>query len=344
MKTSAGHSTTTPPVTFNMKDRSVLLLCLGLALLGACHRATPPAASAEVAAAEAPQGPAEGEAQSGVTLKPEEIANMGIITSAADATTFAAEVAGYAVVLAHDVIAQAVADVATADAAARQSRAALARVKNLAGTPGAFSAETQETTERQAAADEAALILAQRKLSATFGQSQPWQNKEGGLLLNDVASGRTKLVRATFPLGALTGAAPRSLQVARPDPTGKAERWKTGAVWAAPADAAIPGRSLFTLLKNGDVGEGERLDVWAATDAHESGVLIPQAAVVISEDKYWCYVEKQPGTFERVAIDASRPVDGGYFVKGGVAAADRIVTAAAGLLLARETNPSTEAE
>jgi hypothetical protein len=34
----------------------------------------------------------------------------------------------------------------------------------------------------------------------------------------------------------------------------------------------------------------------------------------------------------------------GYFVQGGVNRGDLIVTSAAGLLLARETNPSTEAE
>lgn len=333
---ASDHSTATRIATLTMKDRSAFLLCLAMAMLGACHRSEPPAA--------APAAEAAGETESGVTLKPEEMEKMGIVTAAAGTATFAAEVSGYGVVLAHDVIAQAVADVATAEAAARQSRAALARIKNLAGTPGAFSAETQETTERQAAADEAALVLAQRKLSATFGQSQPWQDKGSGAMLNEVANGKTKLVRATFPLGTLIGAIPHSLQIARPDPSGKAERWKTSTVWAAPADATIPGRSLFALLKNSDAGEGERLDVWAALDATESGVLVPQAAAVISEGKYWCYVERQPGTFTRTAIDASRPVSGGYFVTEGVVVGEPIVTSAAGLLLARETNPSTEAE
>jgi hypothetical protein len=34
----------------------------------------------------------------------------------------------------------------------------------------------------------------------------------------------------------------------------------------------------------------------------------------------------------------------GYFVTEGIAAGDKVVTAAAGLLLARETNPSSEAD
>lgn len=321
-----------------MKDRSVFLACLALALLSACNHAAPPAADDE-AAATTPE-----ETESGVKLTPAEVEKMGIVTASATATTTASEISGYAVVLTHDVIAQAIADVDTADASARQSRAALARARNLEGTPGAFSAETQETAQRQAAADETALVLARRKLSATFGLGQPWKDNERSKVLDAVANGTIKLVRATFPLGALPGAVPRTLQLARPDWSGKAERWKTSTVWAAPADATIPGRSLFALLPNTDVGEGERLDVWAAVDAAESGVLIPEAAVVISEGQYWCYVEKQPGVFARVPIDASRPIPGGYFVKEGIAAGESVVMASAGLLLARETNPSTEAE
>jgi hypothetical protein len=323
-----------------MKDCFVLLACLSLALLSACQRSEPSAANDEVEAAAKPVE----QTGSGLTLTPAEIEKMGIVTASIAATTVATQTRGYGVVLTHDAIAQAVADVTTADAAARQSRAALARAVNLAGTPGAFSAETQETAQRQAAADQAALVLARRKLSAMFGLSQPWKDDERSKLLESVANGTIKVVRATFPLGTLTGATPRTLQISRPDAGSGAERWKTDTVWVAPADATIPGRSLFALLRNDDVGEGERVDVWAAVDKTQTGALVPESAVVISEGKYWCYIEKQPGVFTRTAIDTSRLVQGGYFVTDGVAADETVVTAGAGLLLARETNPSPEAD
>ena len=38
------------------------------------------------------------------------------------------------------------------------------------------------------------------------------------------------------------------------------------------------------------------------------------------------------------------PTDDGYFVNEGIAPGAQVVTASAGLLLARETNPGTEAE
>jgi hypothetical protein len=107
----------------------------------------------------------------------------------------------------------------------------------------------------------------------------------------------------------------------------------------------MPGRSFFALLNSGDASEGERLQVWAsaAGNAH-AGVLIPEAAVVLSNDSYWCFIEESEGRFVRALVDTSRPLEGGFFVTDGVKAGDAIVTSAAGLLLARELNPGTEAE
>jgi hypothetical protein len=65
---------------------------------------------------------------------------------------------------------------------------------------------------------------------------------------------------------------------------------------------------------------------------------------VISDSKYWCYVERKPGVFVRTELDTSVPLAEGYFVKDGIAAGDKVVTTSAGLLLARETNPSTAAD
>ena len=70
--------------------------------------------------------------------------------------------------------------------------------------------------------------------------------------------------------------------------------------------------------------------------------MIPFAAVLISGDKYWCYIEQQPGRFVRTEIDASMPTDEGYFVKQGIAAGAQVVTTSAGELLARELGTAAE--
>jgi hypothetical protein len=325
-------------------------------LLSGCHEAAPgahqteagaesetPASSGTTAAQEKGKA-APDEAAEGLTLKPQEIQKMGIATTAAPAITSEPEAAGFAVVMAHETVATAVAEIRTAFAAERQSRSALERSKRLAGTPGAMPADMQETAERQAVADQAALELARQRLSSTFGQSPPWKNEDHSPELSALASGKAKLIRVTFPLGSIDNTAPKSVRLGRLDDSQGMQNWQAQPVWRAPADSSVPGRSFFAILKDAEAGEGDHLMAWAPVGAAEPGALVPASAMLISAGKYWCYVEEKPGTFVRTEVNPNRPVPGGYFVKEGISPGDRIVTASAGQLLARETNPGTEPE
>ena len=288
-------------------------------------------------------GSAEGP-EEGVSLKPEEIEKMGIATTDARAITSEPEAAGFGVVAAHETVATAVAELRTAVAAARQSHSALERSTRLAGTPGAMPADTHETAERQAVTDQAALELAKQRLSSTFGQNPPWKNPENSPELSALASGQTKLVRVTFPLGSVDTATPNRVRLAHIGIAQVGQSWESRSVWRAPADTTVPGRSFFALLKNDEVSEGDHLMAYAPVGAPEPGVLVPASAAVISAGKFWCYVEEKPGTFVRTEFDPNRPTPDGYFVKEGISPGDKIVTASAGQLLARESNPSAEPE
>ena len=321
----------------SMLSMNRVLAIFAICLLSGCHDSASPDHEAAAPAETAEKPEMDGQ----VVLEPEAVEKMGIVTTPAATATFNAETAGFGVVLGHDAIAQAVADMATAEASLHQSRLAMARVKTLAATPGAMSFEAQETAERQVTADDIALTLAGRKFSATFGENPPW-TKLDSPIVRDIASGKLKIVRATFSVGEIDGTKPNGMRVSRLGDGGGS--WTGNTIWNAPADATVPGRSVFVLIKNTDLGEGERVNVWAAGDASESGVLVPKSAVVLSESSYWCYIEKPAGTFIRTAVDIGQPLTTGYFVKEGIAVGDPIVTTSAGLLLARETNASTEAE
>jgi len=264
---------------------------------------------------------------------------MGIRITPVVATQQAPESTGFALVLTREAIAQSIADLNTAAAVERQSRAALARARSLAGTPGAPSVEAQEAAERQATVDQAALVLAERRLSATYGRNAPWKGNYSSPELAALASGESKLTRVTFPLGALGAAVPAKLRLAH---LGESQSGSFGSdsVWSAPADASVPGKSFFALVKGSDASEGERLLARAPLGAAAAGVVIPFAAVLISGDKYWCYIEEKPGVFARTEIDAGMPTDEGYFVRDGIAAGARVVTTSAGQLLARELGAS----
>jgi len=323
---------------------SVVILLLLAAACGTalsvagCQRAP---TAAETPAGEAKdRGAAEGE---GVSLKSEEIEKAGIKTTTLAATSHAPESTGYAVVITRETIAQAVADLTSAAAVERQSRSALTRARSLAGTPGAMPIEAQEAAERQAAVDHAAFVLAGRRLSSTYGQGSPWKENYDSPLLASLARGDTKLARVTFPLGALGSTVPTKLRLTRIGATQDSKGIDTLAVWSAPADATIPGRSFFAILKGGDASEGERLIAHAAVGAPETGVVVPYPAVVINAGKYWCYLEEKPGVFVRTEVDPGMPTDEGYFVTEGIEPGTRVVITSAGLLLARETNPSTAA-
>jgi hypothetical protein len=333
-----------------VRQRLIAAICLGYLLLGGCHKPPPASDAAQPSdaksdtksgAAAKPESSAQEGAGEGVVLTSEQVEKMGLATEAARAIEYRDEIMGYGVVVAHETIAQAVAELVTAQATEQQSRAALSRAKRLSGTPGAVSADVEETATRQATVDAAALTLTRQRLAATLGQKPPWRDQDAGTVLQDLAAGRIKLVRVTFPLGTLRGENPPTLRAAHIG-TGSPAGWKMNAVWDAPADASVPGRSFFALLKNSDAGEGERLQVWASVGTAVSGVIIPSAAAVMSEGKYWCYVEKKPLTFVRTEIDTGRATPDGYFVAEGVAAGDKVVTSAAGQLLAKESNSGSE--
>ncbi len=327
-------------------NRSALaaLASLGLLVLAGCHKG--PDTDQPPAKDEAPKEGAAAHSGQDITLTAEQVTKLGVATQPASVADYTAEIAGFGLIVPHDVIATAVAELATAQAAQEQSRAAAARAQRLAGTPGAMSADALESTTRQVATDTAALALAERRLSAVIGAGAV---APSGSTLQDLASGKLKLLHATFPLGALPGAAPASLRAAHLDAAdsgaSRTSQWTAHPVWSAPADATVPGRSVFALLNAADAAEGERLLVWApGVGPPQRGVVVPAAALVISEGRYWCYVEQIPGVFQRREVATDKPAADGYVVTQGIAAGEKLVTAAAALLLARELNPSTEAD
>lgn len=309
-----------------------------LVVLAGCEQAAP---AADVAAeAEVEEG------ATGLALTPEQIQDLGISTVAARAATYRRAVSGYGSVIALDMVAQADADIEAATAAAQQSAAAAARARSLAdGAEAAVSREVVEAAQSKAAADAVALGLAERRLQAVFGLEVPWQTAaERRAVMTQLANGAVVLVRLTFPLGALGGEQPDEIAVARLG--NAAESWPCHRLWAAPADPALPGTGYFCLLEGASLAQNERLVGTVRIGAESSGVWIPQAAVLVSENATWAYVEPSPGHFVRMLVATDKPDGDGFFLDGsaGIAAEAQIVISAAGLLLARELNPVAEAE
>jgi hypothetical protein len=308
-----------------------------------CRRLIVLAAVLTLCACSKPQAdkPAEKEAETpGITLKAEEIESLGITVQPAMAAQFTGRIAGYGVVTALDTIAQADSDFLTAQAAAAQSQAAAVRARSLStGEEAAVSREVAEAAQSKAVADAAALALARRKTEAAFGLRSPWRDVASRqAVMQRLASGAEVLVRATFP--ATGGAAPKTIEISRMGSDGKT--WTAHTVWDAPADAAVPGRSFYVLLDGSDLAQNERVTAAIPTGASAPGATVPAQALVFGESEAWVYVQTAPRTFLRTKVDTGRPMGDGYFVDN-IKAGDKIVVGRAGLLLAHEVNPSTEA-
>jgi hypothetical protein len=303
--------------------------------------APPAVASAPVVAS--PKEAAGGDEKKGaaVTLTPEQIKKLGIVTEAAKSAKYSREIPGFGVVMPHEPIAAAVAEFVAAQATARQLQSALARQRRLAGTLGAVSADILEASVQQEAVGIAQLHLSQQKLTALVGQDPPWADSDTAEL-GKLSTGKLQLLRMTFPQDVMSQKMPRQIRAAHIGASEPASSWNATKIWNAPADATVPGRSLFALLDSRYAAEGERLQVWASTGAAEEGVFVPLAATLMHESKYWCYLEKEPGKFSRTEVDIDKPTAGGYVVLDGIAQGDRLVVSAAGQLLAQEMGSGAE--
>jgi hypothetical protein len=306
----------------------LVLFAASLLLLAACGKTEKPAE------AEKPEGP-------GLTLKAEEVKSLGLTIQAAVPAQFTGRITGYGVVTALDTIAQADSEFLTAQASAAQSAAAAARARSLStGEDAAISREQLEVAESKAAADAAALALARRKTEAAFGLNSPWHDAaERRAVMQRLASGRAVLVRVTFP--SIGGAAPKRVDISRMGADRKS--WTAHTIWDAPADVTVPGRSFYALVDGSDLAQNERVIAAIPTGRTQTGAKIPMRALVYGESEAWVYLQTAENTFQRTKVDISRPLDDGYFVDN-VKPGDKVVTDGAGLLMAREINPSTATE
>ena len=281
----------------------------------------------------------------GVSLEADDVKALGIQTAAVQAATYQRDVRGYGVVTSLDTIAQSDAEYLTASAAASQSDAAAARARSLGtGEEAAVSREVVEAAASKAAADQAALALARRKADAAFGIHAPWKTPaERAEIMARLASGKTVLVRVTFPLGALNRATPAILKITRLG--GEGQSWTANKVWDAPADPAFPGRGFFGLVDGSDLAQNEHVIASVPVGVAQNGVMVPASALLMGEGESSVYVEDKDNHFLRTRVDATRPVENGYFLApgAGLKPGDKVVTGGAGLLLSREINPSTDA-
>jgi len=235
-----------------------------------------------------------------------------------------------------------------AEIAAGVDRNEYQRLKKLYAEDQNVSARAVQAAQGKLQADEADLGSARQRLELDrAGVRQAW----GSVVAEWVASGapslervldqRDVLVVVTIPSGR-PFAAPQSVWLEIP------AGGSVTADFVSPfprVDPRIQGVSLLYLAPaRPGLVPGVNPVARFGVGRLESGVVVPQPAVVWWQGNAWVYRETVTGDFARTRVPVSTPARGGYFVTRGLAPGDRIVVGGAQTLLSEEFRAEIQPE
>jgi multidrug efflux pump subunit AcrA (membrane-fusion protein) len=171
--------------------------------------------------------------------------------------------------------------------------------------------------------------------------AHPGEAIESGQPILRVATFDTVVAAVNIPIGEEPAA---NVTTARIVPTGGEEKALTGTRMgtAAITDPKTHEQVLLFRVKiagNKDLRPGHPVVAFIPAEGDaQSGVTIPESAVVRYEGKGWCYVAEGENTFVRHEVPLDHPsADGrGWFAASGLDGDEKVVTSGAQLLLSQE--------
>ncbi len=275
-----------------------------------------------------------------VTLTPAIQQHLGIATQPLVATRRAGEIDAFAKVLDPGPLAQLVADLRTAEAAAVASRAEADRARTLNRSEGAVSSRDLETATALAASDALKVTALRRRLGLEWGPGLARMSDAGrDQLVRALADGSAALVHVdTHNNDGQTGARRVKIDIG-PDSV-------TGTV-IGPARSAEPRLQSSGLIVKVTGKAAILLSIGLTQSAHiestslQDGFIIPRAALIRFRGSDWVYVRSAPTRFERRMVMNPTPQENGFFVGGGFVRTDAVVVEGAAALFAVEQSAST---
>lgn len=270
-----------------------------------------------------------------VTLDKAAIDHAGIRTVTVAPARIAEQRSGFARALDVGALSAIESEIESAEAALAASQADYARQRSLAAEDQSAATRAVETARAQAAADQARVTAAIRRVGLEFGPglagfSEPALRD----LVRAIAGGQASLVRVDFT----DGPAPRGAAVRISDGTASATVTLLGAAAATDpklqtaGSLAIVRGPLARLLGAGRVFTA----TMASATGVESGALVPRDAILRFQGGLWIYRQLSRGGFVRAELTGTRPEGAGWFARGGVKPGERIAAGGIGVLLSIE--------
>ncbi|MGE0023339.1 MAG: hypothetical protein AB7S70_06895 [Hyphomicrobium sp.] len=263
-----------------------------------------------------------------------EISAFKPVAVALEPAEAAQKIDGIATLVSPDALTQLNSEIRAAEIAFAFSQRTVERFKGTSS----LGEHRLDNAERQAATDATQVALLELKLRNAWGETAPFlaaSNRQR--LVDELSSGKTTLVRVDFPRAVERD--PKNVRIA---PLGGGEETALTEVWPAPSgNLAMPGTSFFGIMPTGPgLRPGDRAKVTAERSTPTSGVIVPAAAMVVHAGESWCYVETEPGEFERRRVSLAMPVAEGYLTKD-FSPGTKVVVQGASALLSREAEPGS---
>ncbi|MGY6274587.1 efflux RND transporter periplasmic adaptor subunit [Methylomonas sp. MgM2] len=158
-------------------------------------------------------------------------------------------------------------------------------------------------------------------------------NRHADQFLNSQA----QLLQITLPANVVLASAVDSINV---DERGRRDKAITASLIspAPQVDPVTQGQRYFFKIEDRKLPFGTHISVWIAGEKHaeNSGVLIPENAVVWHLGQAFVFIKTEKGDFQRHLLPQLIPSQGGYFASGGFKPGEEIVTVGAQTLLSEE--------
>jgi hypothetical protein len=272
-----------------------------------------------------------------VKVEAAERATMGLETAALATASLKPEVKAYGHVLDASGLAGLVAEMTTAEAAARVSDAELTRLKTLVAQNNA-SERALQTAEAAAVRDRAQLEAARLRLLTGWGSAIA-ARKDLAELVKSLGALESALVELEVPAGQKLEGDPVNVRLVSLDSTNTVPAQVLGP--APVVDAQMQGRGFRCLVQPNParLTAGRTLTGFLGFAGQErTGVLVPRAAIVRYNGFAWVYRQHSEEQYERVQVELDTPLESGWFVAEGLKPQDKVVTVGAQLLLSEELN------
>jgi hypothetical protein len=270
-----------------------------------------------------------------VTLDRDTQKLIGLQTASLAAATLPTEIKAYGRVLDPAPLAGLAGDVASGRAALDASGREYERLKTLAHSQN-VSAKALEDAEAAMKHDQAAFAAAEAQLTSASGNAVADQ-PDLSAFVESLAKLETVLVRLDLPAGEWPEETPAGALVLPPGGHQPSAAGFLGR--AATIDPQVQGEGFLFLVTNVPARLTPGLAVAGLLQLPGEplhGAVVPDDAIVRSDDRAWFYVQTGDTTFGRREIILDHPVSGGWFVTNGVAPGDKVVTTGTQTLLSEE--------